>query len=153
VLPGSDEALDVLRHSTAHIMAEAVRELFPGVKVAIGPAIENGFYYDFDYERAFTPEDLPAIEEKMTQIIRSNLPFACRREPKATAREYFGKHGEIYKVELIDDLADDEVSVYQQGGFVDLCRGRTCPPPARWARSSFCPWPGPIGAATKKTAC
>jgi threonyl-tRNA synthetase len=127
VLPGSDEALDVLRHSTAHIMAEAVRELFPGVKVAIGPAIKNGFYYDFDYERAFTPEDLPAIEEKMTQIIRSNLPFACRREPKATAREYFGKHGEIYKVELIDDLADDEVSVYQQGGFVDLCRGPHLP--------------------------
>ncbi len=127
VLPGSPEALDVLRHSTAHIMAEAVRELFPGVKVAIGPSIENGFYYDFDYERSFTPEDLPAIEEKMAQIVKDNLPFACRREPKATAREYFGEHGEIYKVELIDALDDDEVSIYQQGGFVDLCRGPHLP--------------------------
>ena len=104
VLPGSAEALDILRHSTAHIMAEAVKELFPGVKVAIGPAIENGFYYDFDYERAFTPEDLPAIEEKMAQIIKNNLPFACRREPTASAREYFGKQGEVYKVELRDEL-------------------------------------------------
>lgn len=127
VLPGSAEALDILRHSTAHIMAEAVKELFPGVKVAIGPAIENGFYYDFDYERAFTPEDLPAIEEKMAQIIKSNLPFACRREPTASAREYFGKQGEVYKVELIDDLADDQVTVYQQGDFVDLCKGPHLP--------------------------
>lgn len=127
VLPGSAEALDILRHSTAHIMAEAVKELFPGVKVAIGPAIENGFYYDFDYERAFTPEDLPAIEGKMAQIIKSNLPFACRREPTASAREYFGKQGEVYKVELIDDLAEDQVTVYQQGDFVDLCRGPHLP--------------------------
>jgi threonyl-tRNA synthetase len=127
VLPGSPEALDVLRHSTAHIMAEAVRDLFPGVKVAIGPSIENGFYYDFDYERSFTPEDLPAIEEKMAQIIKNDLPFACRREPKASAREYFDKQGEIYKVELIDALNDDQVSIYQQGGFVDLCRGPHLP--------------------------
>ncbi|KMY66645.1 threonyl-tRNA synthetase [Desulfocarbo indianensis] len=127
VLPGTPEALDVLRHSTAHIMAEAVRELFPGVKVAIGPAIENGFYYDFAYERAFTPEDLPAIEEKMAQIIKANLPFACRRQKKSAARQYFAEQGEVFKVELIDDLADDQVSLYQQGGFVDLCRGPHLP--------------------------
>jgi threonyl-tRNA synthetase len=127
VLPGSAEALDVLRHSTAHIMAEAVKDLFPGVKVAIGPAIENGFYYDFDYERAFTPEDLPAIEEKMAQIVKSNTPFVCERKPKVSAREFFDKQGEIYKVELIDDLADEEVSVYQQGEFIDLCRGPHLP--------------------------
>jgi len=127
VLPGTPEALDVLRHSTAHIMAEAVRELFPGVKVAIGPAIENGFYYDFAYERAFTPEDLPAIEEKMAQLIKANLPFACRRQKKSEARQYFAEQGEVFKVELIDDLADDQVSLYQQGGFVDLCRGPHLP--------------------------
>ncbi len=127
VLPGTPEALDVLRHSTAHIMAEAVRDLFPGVKVAIGPAIKNGFYYDFDYERAFTPEDLPAIEEKMAQIIKDNLPFVSRRQPKASAREYFDNQGELYKVELINALDDEQVSVYQQGEFVDLCKGPHLP--------------------------
>jgi len=127
VLPGSPEALDILRHSTAHIMAEAVKELFPGVKVAIGPAIDNGFYYDFDYQRPFTPEDLPAIEEKMAAIIKSNTPFERSKEERQAARERFAAQDEVYKVELIDDLDDNAVSIYQQGGFVDLCRGPHLP--------------------------
>ncbi len=131
VLPGSPEALEVLRHSTAHIMAEAVKELFPGVKVAIGPAIENGFYYDFDYERPFTPDDLPAIEKKMAEIIKANQPFTRRLEPRDQARRYFADQDEIYKVELIDELADDTVSIYQQGGFTDLCRGPHLPSTGR----------------------
>ncbi|MGD9124374.1 MAG: threonine--tRNA ligase, partial [Desulfarculaceae bacterium] len=127
VLPNDPEALDLLRHSTAHIMAEAVRELFPGVKVAIGPAIENGFYYDFEYERAFTPEDLPAIEAKMAEIIKADLPFEHKTEPKDQALEHFQAEDEKYKVELIEALEDTEVSIYTQGGFTDLCRGPHIP--------------------------
>ncbi len=131
VMPDSPEALEILRHSTAHIMAEAVRALFPGVKVAIGPAIENGFYYDFDYQRPFTPDDLPAIEQKMTEIIRANHPFQRREEAREKAREYFAQRGEDYKVELIDEIDDDTVSLYQQGEFVDLCRGPHLPSTGR----------------------
>jgi threonyl-tRNA synthetase len=127
VLPNDPEALDLLRHSTAHIMAEAVRELFPGVKVAIGPAIENGFYYDFEYERAFTPEDLPAIEAKMAEIIKADLPFEHKTEPKGQALEHFQAEDEKYKVELIEALEDPEVSIYTQGEFTDLCRGPHIP--------------------------
>lgn len=131
VMPDSPEALEILRHSTAHIMAEAVRALFPGVKVAIGPAIENGFYYDFDYERPFTPDDLPAIEQKMSEIIRANHPFQRREEDRLKAREFFAQRGEDYKVELIDEIDDDTVSLYQQGEFVDLCRGPHLPSTGR----------------------
>ena len=127
LLPGDPRALEVLRHSTAHIMAEAVRELFPGVKVAIGPAIEDGFYYDFEYERAFTPDDLPAIEDKMREIIKANRSFEHHMEPKTQALSEFKSQDETYKVELIEALADDEVSIYSQGGFVDLCRGPHIP--------------------------
>ena len=131
VLPGTPEGLDLLRHSTAHIMAEAVRELFPGVKVAIGPAIEDGFYYDFEYERAFTPEDLPAIEGKMREIIKSRSPFTRRMIGKAEALDKFKADGENYKVELIEDLDDGEISLYEQGGFIDLCRGPHLPDTGR----------------------
>ncbi len=132
VLPGSDEALEILRHSTAHIMAQAVKELFPGVKVAIGPAIADGFYYDFAYERAFTPEDLPVIEEKMAELIKADLPFEREELPRDQALEYFSGQGEDYKVELIQDLADQEaVSLYRQGGFSDLCRGPHLPSTGR----------------------
>ncbi len=129
--PDDPQALEVLRHSTAHIMAEAVKELFPGVKVAIGPAIADGFYYDFEYARPFTPEDLPAIEEKMAQIIKANQPFTRRMEPKAQAVEQFASQGERYKVELIEGLQGDEVSLYSQGGFTDLCRGPHLPSTGR----------------------
>lgn len=131
VLPGDPEALELLRHSCAHIMAQAVRELFPGVKVAIGPAIEDGFYYDFEYERAFTPEDLPAIEAKMQEIIKADLPFSHEMWDKGQALERFQDQGEAYKVELIQDLDDEKVSIYHQGDFTDLCRGPHIPSTGR----------------------
>jgi len=104
-------------------MAHAVKELFPKAKLAIGPAIEDGFYYDFDIDRPFTPEDLAAIEKKMRAIIKKNDPFVRRVMPRSDAIEFFGKLGEEYKVELLNEIADDEVSLYEEGGFVDLCRG------------------------------
>ncbi|MCG2765612.1 MAG: threonine--tRNA ligase [Desulfarculaceae bacterium] len=131
VLPGDPEALEILRHSAAHIMAEAVKELFPGVKVAIGPAIEDGFYYDFDYERPFTPEDLPAIEDKMREIVRQNAPFECEAWDRDKARQHFADQGEVFKVELIDGLDADKVGIYRQGGFTDLCRGPHLPSTGR----------------------
>ncbi|MCB2225246.1 MAG: threonine--tRNA ligase [Desulfarculaceae bacterium] len=127
VLPGDPEALDILRHSAAHIMAEAVKELFPGVKVAIGPSIQDGFYYDFDYERPFTPEDLPAIEQKMTEIVRQNAPFEHDLWDKGQALKFFGDEGENFKLELIEGLEDDQVGIYRQGAFTDLCRGPHIP--------------------------
>ncbi|MBU1273940.1 MAG: threonine--tRNA ligase [Proteobacteria bacterium] len=131
VLPGEPEALEVLRHSAAHIMAEAVKELFPGVKVAIGPAIEDGFYYDFDYERPFTPEDLPAIEQKMADIVKKNIAFESEVWDSDKARQHFTAQDEAYKVELIDALDAEEVGIYSQGGFTDLCRGPHIPSTGR----------------------
>jgi threonyl-tRNA synthetase len=116
-----DEELEVMRHSAAHIMAEAVQSIFPDAKFAIGPAIENGFYYDFELPRSLTPDDLPAIEAKMAEIIASDLPFTRDEVTKAEARQLFA--AQPYKLELIDELPDEEVSVYRQGSFVDLCRG------------------------------
>lgn len=121
--PDDPEALDILRHSTSHIMAEAVRSLFPGVKVTIGPSIESGFYYDFDYEKPFTPDDLPRIEKRMKEIIKKREPFQRSEMPRAEAIEFFKGMGETYKVELLEELEEDTVSLYTQGDFVDLCRG------------------------------
>ena len=115
--------LDALRHSTSHIMAQAVQELYPGTKLGIGPSIENGFYYDFDRAEPFTPEDLMKIEERMRQIILKDLRFDRKELGKAEAKGLFGKMGEDYKLELIDGIEDDKVSIYTQGGFVDLCKG------------------------------
>jgi len=123
----SEEGLKVLRHSTSHVMAMAVKELFPGVKVTIGPAIENGFYYDFDYERPFREDDLPEIEEKMREIIRENLPFTRKEMKSQEALDFFKNEGEDYKVELIDELGEEKVSLYMQGSFIDLCRGPHLP--------------------------
>ncbi|MDL2285279.1 threonine--tRNA ligase [Desulfovibrio sp. OttesenSCG-928-F07] len=119
----SPEGLEILRHSAAHIMAAAVRHLFPGVLVTIGPAIENGFYYDFDFNRAFTPEDFAAIEAEMQKIVQANLPFECNEVSKAEAIKLFEGMGEHYKVELVEAIADSTVSLYTLGDFVDLCRG------------------------------
>ena len=127
----SPEGLPILRHSAAHVMAEAVKDLFPGVKVTIGPAIKNGFYYDFDYERAFEPNDLPAIEKRMAEIIDKDLPFIRSEVPRSEALEFFESQGEPYKVELIEDLAEDTVSLYKQGNFTDLCRGPHLPSTGR----------------------
>jgi threonyl-tRNA synthetase len=119
----SEQGLDIIRHSTSHIMAEAVKALFPEVKVAIGPSIESGFYYDFDYEKTFSPDDLVKIEEKMKEIIKSKTPFKKSVLKKAEAIKLFEEKGEKYKVELISAIDDDEVNIYQQGSFVDLCKG------------------------------
>ncbi|KAF0090980.1 MAG: threonyl-tRNA synthetase [Fusobacteria bacterium] len=124
----SEEGLDTYRHSSAHIMAEAVGELFPDVKFGIGPVIKDGFYYDFDTEHVFTPEDLEKIESKIADIVKRNTPFVRKVLVKEDALEYFGAKGEKYKVELIQDLpAGEEISVYEQGGFLDLCRGPHVP--------------------------
>ncbi|UCF82220.1 MAG: threonine--tRNA ligase [Desulfobacteraceae bacterium] len=123
----SEEGLEILRHSTSHVMAMAVKELFQGVKVTIGPAIENGFYYDFDYERPFREDDLPKIEEKMNEIIEADLPFFRKEMTSAEAFDLFKEQGEDYKVELINDLGAENVSLYTQGSFTDLCRGPHIP--------------------------
>jgi threonyl-tRNA synthetase len=123
VYENTSEGLEILRHSTSHIMAMAVKELFPGVKVTIGPAIENGFYYDFDLERPFKEEDLPLIEEKMDEIIKRDLPFIREEISSKEAIDHFNSIGENFKVEIIEDLDVDKVSIYKQGDFSDLCRG------------------------------
>ncbi len=119
-----DELLHQMRHSLAHVMAQAVSELFPGVKFGIGPAIENGFYYDFDLEHHFTPEDLPKIEKKMKHIIGQAQKFERVELPRAEALKHFADKGENYKVELINDLPEGSViSIYKNGPFEDLCKG------------------------------
>lgn len=117
------EELAILRHSTAHIMAEAVKDLFPSVKITIGPAIEHGFYYDFDYEGTFTPADLERIEGRMREIIAENRPFQREELVKEAAVELFKRLDEPYKVELLRDIPEEVVSIYRQGDFIDLCRG------------------------------
>ena len=112
-----------MRHSAAHVMAEAVLEIFPDAKLAIGPAIEDGFYYDFDLPRPLTPEDLPDIEQRMARIVAGKYPFLRDRWPREKALEYFRNKGQSYKVELIENLSDAEVGIYTQDTFLDLCRG------------------------------
>ncbi len=116
-----EERLERMRHSAAHIMAEAVQSLFPGAKFGIGPAIENGFYYDFELPRPLTQEDLPIIESKMKEIIDADLPFVREEISKEKARLLFAT--QPYKLELIDELPDTAVTIYKQGSFTDLCRG------------------------------
>jgi threonyl-tRNA synthetase len=123
----SEEGLDILRHSASHVMAMAVKELFPEAKVTIGPAIENGFYYDFDYQRPFKEDDLPLIEEKMREIIRQDLSFRREEMESDKATEFFRSQGEDYKIEIIKDLGEKTVSLYTHGSFTDLCRGPHLP--------------------------
>jgi threonyl-tRNA synthetase len=122
-----NENLDILRHSTSHLMAQAVKDLFPGVKVAIGPSIENGFYYDFDYDPGFTEEDLEKIEKRMNELVTANVPIECKVMKRDEAIEFFTKMGETYKVELLKNINDAEVNTYTQGSFTDLCRGPHLP--------------------------
>jgi threonyl-tRNA synthetase len=118
------EGREVYWHSTSHLMAQAVKQLFPQAKLAIGPSIEEGFYYDFDLDRPFTPEDLVKIEKRMAELVKSALPITRKDISKADALSFFQKLGEIYKVELISELPDDgTISLYEQGDFADLCRG------------------------------
>jgi len=118
---GEGREVEILRHSAAHVMAEAVRSIFPDAKFGIGPAVENGFYYDFDLPRPLTSDDLPVIEAKMSEIIVLDMPFVRQEVTKKEARRLFA--AQSYKLELIDEIPDERVSLYRQGDFVDLCRG------------------------------
>ncbi|MDF1630496.1 MAG: threonine--tRNA ligase [Alcanivoracaceae bacterium] len=122
------DGLELIRHDAAHIMAEAVQELFPGTQVTIGPTIENGFYYDFHREQPFTPEDLKAVEKRMHEIVKRNEDIRREVWDRNEAVEFFLEQGETFKAEIIRDLpADQEVSLYRQGNFIDLCRGPHLP--------------------------
>jgi threonyl-tRNA synthetase len=120
---GDPEGQKIYHHSTTHIMAQAVKALFPETKITIGPAIDDGFYYDFDRPQPFTPEDLERIEAKMREIIAADYPVQRMEWPRQQVRAYFGQRGEDYKVELLDEFEGDVFSCYQQGDFVDLCIG------------------------------
>ncbi len=126
------EGLDIIRHDTAHITAEAVKELYPETQITIGPSIENGFYYDFYREKPFTPEDLLTIEARMRDIVKRNESFIREEWPREEAIRFFKEQGELFKAELIDSIASDElITLYRQGNFIDLCRGPHLPSTGR----------------------
>ena len=125
--PNSQEALDALRHSTAHVMAQAVQELFPGTKLTIGPAIENGFYYDFESEHRFAETDFKAIERKMLQIVEGNHPFSGEEVTYEQSKKYWEGRGEKYKLELLEGFKDQKLTHYTHSTFTDLCRGGHTP--------------------------
>jgi threonyl-tRNA synthetase len=127
ILPDSRDGLDVLRHSTAHLMAQAVQSLFPGTQVTIGPTIEDGFYYDFKSERTFSPEDLALIEKRMQELAKADLKVTREEMPRNAAIELFRRMGEDYKVQIIEAIPEQNVSLYRQGDWVDLCRGPHVP--------------------------
>ncbi|MBP2668449.1 MAG: thrS [Deltaproteobacteria bacterium] len=129
VVPTDPDGVEIVRHSTAHVMAAAVKELFPNALITIGPAIENGFYYDFDVEEPFTPEDLVRIEDRMREIVSADIPFVREEATKEQARAMFP--GEPYKEELLADIPDETVSLYRLGNFLDLCRGPHLPSSGR----------------------
>jgi len=126
----SKKGFEILRHSAAHVMAQAVKELFPTAKLTFGPSTDTGFYYDFDYDRPFTPQDLEMIAKRISEIIKEDLPFVRREVSKEEAIETFREMGETYKVEHLEDLAD-HVSLYRQGTFLDLCEGPHLPSTGR----------------------
>ena len=122
------DGLDMIRHSTAHLLAYAVKELFPDAQVTIGPVIDNGFYYDFSYKRPFTPEDLVAIEQRMAELAKKDIPVSREVWQRDKAVEFFRSIGEHYKAEIIASIpADQDVSLYREGDFIDLCRGPHVP--------------------------
>ncbi|MBP2675114.1 MAG: thrS [Deltaproteobacteria bacterium] len=125
ITPSDPDGAEIIRHSTAHVMASAVKQLFPEALITIGPAIENEFYYDFDVDIPFMPEDLVRIENRMWEIVKQRVPFVRYEVPKEKAREFFP--GEPYKEELLDDIPDETVSLYRTGDFLDLCRGPHVP--------------------------
>ncbi len=128
----NEEGVDVIRHSTAHLLAHAVKELFPEAQVTIGPVIENGFYYDFAYKRPFTPEDLEKIEKRMAELAKREIPVAREVWPRDQAVEFFKSQGEHYKAEIIASIPQaEDVSLYRQGDFIDLCRGPHVPSTGR----------------------
>ncbi len=128
ITPREPEGLEVVRHSTAHLLAQAVKELYPKAQVTIGPVIEDGFYYDFAFERPFTPEDLEKIEKKMQELAKAALPVERRVMPREQAIEFFRRQGEEYKARIIEEIPEGEtISLYSQGNFTDLCRGPHVP--------------------------
>ncbi|MBP1473690.1 threonine--tRNA ligase [Frateuria sp. MAH-13] len=128
----SPEALEILRHSTAHLLAQAVQRLYPGAQVTIGPVIDNGFYYDFAYERPFTPDDLARIEAEMEKIVKEALPVSRSVKSRDEAVAFFRDLGEVYKAEIIESIpSNEELSLYTQGEFTDLCRGPHVPNTAK----------------------
>ena len=133
IVTGKDaEGLEIIRHSTAHLMAQAVKELYPDAQVTIGPAIENGFYYDFSYKRPFTPEDLEAIEARMDELVKKDIPIVREEMKREAAIEFFLSLGEKYKAEIIESIPEGEtISLYRQGDFIDLCRGPHVPSTGR----------------------
>ncbi len=122
------DGLDMIRHSTAHLLAYAVKSLFPDAQVTIGPVIEDGFYYDFAYKRPFTPEDLAAIEKKMTELAKQDIPVTRSVMPRDEAVTFFRNMGEAYKAEIIASIpTNEDISLYREGDFIDLCRGPHVP--------------------------
>ena len=131
-----EDALELIRHDAAHIMAEAVKELYPDVQVTIGPAIENGFYYDFARSEPFTPDDLVVIEKRMHEIVKRDEKIVREVRPRDGAIEFFKNMGEHYKAQLIESIpAGEEVSLYSQGEFIDLCRGPHLPSTGRLGKA------------------
>ncbi len=127
-----EDGLEIIRHSTAHLLAQAVKQLFPEAQVTIGPTIENGFYYDFSYQRPFTPEDLQAIEKRMKELVKADDKVTRRLMPRDEAAHFFHQQGEKYKAEIIESIpAEEDLSLYTQGGFTDLCRGPHVPSTGR----------------------
>lgn len=123
-----EEGLEIIRHSTSHLMAQAVKQLYPEAQVTIGPVIEDGFYYDFSYPQGFTPEDLDKIEKRMEELVKQDLPVQREEISRDAGIEMFREMGEFYKAEILEDIPKDEtLSVYRQGDFVDLCRGPHVP--------------------------
>ncbi len=128
ITPRDEAGLEVIRHSCAHLMAMAVQQLFPTAQVTIGPVIDDGFYYDFAYERPFTPDDLQKIEAKMKELVKANYPVSRSLMSRDEAVALFEGKGEKYKVELLEAIpADQDLSFYSQGDFIDLCRGPHVP--------------------------
>ncbi|MGE5240375.1 MAG: TGS domain-containing protein, partial [Bacteroidota bacterium] len=122
------DGVEVIRHSTAHLLAQAVKELFPEAQVTIGPVIENGFYYDFAFKRGFTEDDLAKIEERMREIVKRDYPVSRTVMPRDEAARFFRDMGEEYKAKIIEDIpAGEAISLYRQGEFIDLCRGPHVP--------------------------
>ncbi len=128
ITSSSDEGLEVIRHSTAHLMAQAVKSLFPDAQVTIGPVIEDGFFYDFAYKESFSPEDIKAIEDKMNALVKENFEISRSVKTRDEAIQFFQDMGEAYKAEIIESIpSDEDLSLYQQGDFIDLCRGPHVP--------------------------
>ena len=123
-----EDGLEVIRHSTAHLLAQAVKQLFPDAQVTIGPTIDNGFYYDFAYKETFSPEDMAAIEKKMAELVKADIPITRKVMNRDEAVTFFTDMGEKYKAEIIASIPEDqEIGLYEQGDFIDLCRGPHVP--------------------------